>query len=733
MRTRLFREWCIALAIGAMFAWAVSHFSLAERIDLQLQDVATSLTLEPADDSIVVVAIDDRSLGEVGPWPWTRERQAELLDAISAAQPDVVALDILYLEPSDEDADAALAASIARAGNVILPYAFTPARNALFGMAQALPIPALDEAAAGRGHVGLGFDPDGIVRHVPLLLEEGADKHLQFAAATYRLLRDMLPRRLSQDGDLLDRLILPLHPAGSYSTISASEIIARRIPPELLGGKIVLAGATAQGLRDRYSVPTYAGQEMAGVEIQANLLDALLHDSFVVKASPGLTMAFAILPVVILFLGFWALPPRWALHFSLVLAAGVALLALLLPLAGGIWIAPGAALAAIALSYPLWGWRRLASVADYLQAEASGLERLGGAPANSTGGFDFVARQIDRFHSLITTIKDRFGFIGTVIRAAPDPILVLDRTGTVLIANESAVDLFGEDAHGKAFEDLMLTNGAELNEGQLELLMSGERSFRVAWGEFQKAGDEAEYRIVQFHDISAIRRAEREREETLAFISHDMRTPQAAIIGLTDRDSLTLDEESRLSRIRVQAERTLRLADDFVQLARLRERPPELEAVDLVALAQEAADRFHFVAVERRVVIAQDHPDVPLLLLADPILISRMIDNLLDNAIKFSSAEQVVTIATCCDPDNAEQALLIIADEGPGLPPGRAQDPFARFGDKTPQSRPSAGLGLALAAEVVERHCGRITASNLTPQGTEFRIELPLLRSDPAD
>ncbi len=627
IQLRLFTEWLIALLLAAsLAAWAASE-ELAERVDLQLLDIATGwMVADEPDPRIVIVAIDDASLAAIGSWPWPRERHARMVETLSKAGARLAVLDILFTEPSDPASDAALAGALASAGNVVLPFTFVPAPNADSGSVPIFPIPELADAAGTLGHVAAEFDNDGAVRRLELAREAAGSDYPHLMVASYRQAFGEDPAAIAIGRHQVP--IIPLRPGGAYPTIPAAALVDGSFPGELLQGKLVLIGASAQGLGDSYPVPERAGGAMSGVEIQANLLGALIADRFVTPLGPSMSGLIAMAVVIALFLGFWVLRPRYTLLYAASLAALVLGAALVLPITIGVWFAPGAALLAIALSYPLWSWRRLVSMMAFLRREG---ERLGALAPRSKpadiGGFDAADRQMNR----------------------------------------------------------------------------------VSWL------------------IAAIRRAEVERRQMLEFLSHDMRSPQVAIIGMTGENAPPMPEKERLARVRGQAEQTLKLADDFVQLARVTQAKLKSQEIDLASLALEAADRAYPAASARGISIAQDVGEEPAFINGDPGILSRTVDNLISNAIKYSPEGAQIEVTVEADP-KAQLAWLSVADSGPGLPPSRARNPFARFGvEAQAGAGPSVGLGLAFVGEAMERHGAPIHVETAPQEGTRFTLEFPLV------
>ena len=137
----------------------------------------------PADD-IVIVAIDEQSLRELGRWPWSRRIHADLVRKLTAAGARAIALDIVFAEPSANDptADADLAAALTESGRVVLPV--LNEQTQLDGqLLETLPIPILATAASGLGHVDVDLDLDGIARSVYLKAGLGSPRWSTLALA----------------------------------------------------------------------------------------------------------------------------------------------------------------------------------------------------------------------------------------------------------------------------------------------------------------------------------------------------------------------------------------------------------------------------------------------------------------------------------------------------------------------------------------------------------------------
>ncbi|EKF73707.1 sensory box histidine kinase PhoR [Alcanivorax hongdengensis A-11-3] len=334
---------------------------------------------------IVIVGIDEYSLREIGRWPWDRSVHAELINKLTQMGARAVLMDLILSEPdqSNPASDQKLVKAIANNGHVYLPVHVEQLRSG-GQLIEVLPYSPFARAAAGLGHVDLELDTDGVARSVymrsgigqawwphiaqTLLQQEGliadnlypADRGEEFSGlANVRKFHRYIPY---VDGP------------NTYPQVSAVEVLQDLIPRQLIQDKIVLVGATAAGLGDMLPTPMAGqGELMAGVEINANLLDALRHDRLIRHMDPVSTL---ILGCVLALLAPLLLPyvlPRW----SMPLVGGVLLACLLvsmvLLITLRLWFPPAAAMAAAIIAYPLWTWRRLEYSLSYMR---NALERL---------------------------------------------------------------------------------------------------------------------------------------------------------------------------------------------------------------------------------------------------------------------------------------------------------------------------------------------------------------------
>ena len=213
--------------------------------------------------------------------------------------------------------------------------------------------------------------------------------------------------------------------------------------------------------------------------------------------------------------------------------------------------------------------------------------------------------------------------------------------------------------------------------------------------------------------------------------SHELRTPITSIRGYAElfrRGAAERPEDldRAMRRIEDEGARMGVLVDDLLLLARLDQgRPLERAPVDLGPLVTDAVDDARAADSGRDVAL---HTDGPAVVLGDEMRLRQVVANLLENARTHTPAETPISVRLAASTDTA---TIEVADRGPGLSLEEAEHVFERFyrGDPS-RSRSSggAGLGLSIAAAIVQAHGGRITVSSKEGKGATFVVSLPTLR-----
>jgi len=219
-------------------------------------------------DDVVIIGIDDRSLQEIGRWPWDRKIHAQLVDKLKD-RARVIAFDIGFFEPSEDDK--AFEESINSAGNVVLVVEYTDfsfRNGSLYG--EHLLKPVFSGNYAG-GFANIFTDSDGVVRSAPVFIE-GIENHESFSSSIKKFLTY---------NETAETQILINYAGGpeTFTHYSYTDILNDRLNLVLFDGKIILIGATAPDLRDTYLTPV-SSRQMSGVEIHANIFQTLATGNY---------------------------------------------------------------------------------------------------------------------------------------------------------------------------------------------------------------------------------------------------------------------------------------------------------------------------------------------------------------------------------------------------------------------------------------------------------------------
>ena len=717
----------VAVVAGLLLAALLAWQNGLGRLDAAVYDFFSRLAPAAPSQDIVVVAIDEASLAKVGRWPWSRDQQIDLIERIAQQSPAALGLDLLLSEPSaDPSVDLRMAEAIRRSGNVVLPVFTAEAGGRVQAM---LPVPPLASAARALGHVSVEPDADGVVRSV--FLREGTrDRQWNhFALALLQVagqpVADPPGNRAPADPEAAPGAwwrdfwmhIDYAGPAGTYRTIPAAQVLAGELPDGALDGRIVLVGSTAAGLGDVYPTPLSARQRFTpGVEISANVIDNLMSGTARRIVEPWTGALLTVMLVAATLPALWLFAPGWALAASV---AGIGVAAAAsggLLLVEGSWWPPGAAVLAIAAFYLGWNWRRLERAASYLVDELGRLKRHGAVlpqDAAAPAG-DLIDRRIHDLARATGRLLDVQAFMSSVIESLPEAALAVGEDGRVLLANREAARQFGAAAAKGADMAGLLAGFTLVGGGPLSWPAA------VAPGHFAECRDAAgraflfEYArcageeggetawIATLVDINPLREAERKRDQALRFLSHDIRSPQGAILALLDlhrSDPGELAQDELLDRIRRYVLRTQSLAESFVELARLATAPVRDEPVEGTDVVLDAADECWSLAQAKHIVLDTDVPDDGVPLRGDRSQLTRALINLIGNAIKYSPPH---TRVDC-----------------------RLVRQFSRVGGTEDGDEPGFGLGLAFVKAVANRHGGRIECESAPGQGSEFRLLLP--------
>ncbi|CRH23569.1 cell wall metabolism sensor histidine kinase WalK [Carnobacterium maltaromaticum] len=339
--------------------------------------------------------------------------------------------------------------------------------------------------------------------------------------------------------------------------------------------------------------------------------------------------------------------------------------------------------------------------------------------------------------------------LDSVLEHMTDGVIATDRRGKVVIINETALELLNltqDKAVGYSILEILKIQEhftlRHLLETQEELILdfSTEDNEVTLRGEFSLIQRETGFisgLVCVLHDITEQEKIERERRDFVSNVSHELRTPltsmRSYLEALNDGAWKDPDIAPRfLAVTQEETDRMIRMITDLLNLSRMDAGKDtfELEYVNINELFSHVLNRFDMMlqSADKPVkpfVIKRDFTKRDLWVEVDADKMIQVLDNIMNNAIKYSPSGGTIT---CRLMETHNNIVISIADEGLGVPKKDIPHVFDRFFrvDKArARSMGGTGLGLAISKEVVQKHGGKIWLESIENRGSTFFISLP--------
>ena len=315
-----------------------------------------------------------------------------------------------------------------------------------------------------------------------------------------------------------------------------------------------------------------------------------------------------------------------------------------------------------------------------------------------------------------------------ILDALEDGVAVFDLEGTVLFLNAKACELLHmtpttlRRIHDLP-EDVHAFFGG-VRSGRSETVELFGQAVRLHYQDMTENGLRIGAVLV-LTDLGEQQRAERLRREFTANVSHELKTPLTSISGYAEliETGMAKDEDVRVfaERIRRESNRMLSLITDVITLSELEERAvmEHAETVALYAIAREATETLKRAALARGVSVQISGGPTPVRGVRS--LLSELVYNLLDNAIRYNRANGTVSVRTA-------DRTLTVRDTGIGIPKrfqSRIFERFFRVDKSRSKTTGGTGLGLAIVKHVCEQHGAAIRLSSAEGIGTEITVTFP--------
>jgi signal transduction histidine kinase/CHASE2 domain-containing sensor protein len=731
---------------------------------------------------VAMILIDDASLERFGRWPWKRSLLAQVVRAASAEHPKALGLDILLSETEDETNDRELANALKDAGNTVLVAKIS---NSPQGRLWVEPLPIFAQNAVAVGHAQAALGPDSICRSVPVRELSLEGPRWAFALEVTRVAGRSI---LADDGHELrigERKI-PTIGTSSHAVVAGAESESLRFLPidfrgqiapgetsppfsavsvvDLFGGKAggqlqgktVLIGSTEIG--DRIPTPVSDKLPMPGVEIHANLIDAILAGRSLRPLNGWLNLlvlcAFSFSSTWVVF--------RWPVWRGLAALAAVLAVGLAASYLVFAWmhilVELGPFLCVALLAGPLAQLQNLVLVDRGLTQGLRQLQialkttepvRKDSLPAalraesQSTAGD--LHWKVSLLRQLQAELSSLYAFDETLLEAMQEGLAVFAVDGRVIFRNpkwqsfcekqrwEATADLddFGAALREPGWSDLrksLATPGVWL-DSEVHL---GEGLWRLRAVRLKRTppSDASDLIMVVAMDQTARLERDRARAEALGFVTHELRTPLVSIQGFAEyllRYSKERASCEAAATIFQESGRLVAMINTYLDVLRLDAgaRPMRRETFQVGETVKQVARVVQPIAQASEIKVSTEIAgDLPTLQ-GDPHLIEGALLNLVSNAIKYSARGSEVKLRVDVERDGV---VLEVWNPGPAIPPDelvRLFEPFYRRNEQEEKTR-GWGLGLAFVKRIAEQHGGKAEAWSESNSGTAFLIHLPV-------
>jgi two-component system phosphate regulon sensor histidine kinase PhoR len=344
-----------------------------------------------------------------------------------------------------------------------------------------------------------------------------------------------------------------------------------------------------------------------------------------------------------------------------------------------------------------------------------------------------------------------------VLSGMADAVIAVDARRRLLFANARADVLFGtgpqsvgrrihELVRSPSVQDAVDASLAGPSSYRGDLTINEREGVRLGSGRHLAVtgtplpGSPPPGAVLVFHDVTELRRLERMRQDFVANASHELKTPLAAIKAYTETllNGALRDENVNirfLKRIEEQSDRLNHLVLDLLSLARMEsggdtfDHTPVVFADEVEALAESHRERAETLGLTYTVDVSGVSPET--MVLADGEALRQIIDNLVDNAIKYSSSGRWVKV---CAEDSREGVQLRVSDGGIGIPRealDRVFERFYRVDAARSRELGGTGLGLSIVKHLAQALGGRVSVESRLGQGSTFSIHLPRMIHSP--
>lgn len=359
----------------------------------------------------------------------------------------------------------------------------------------------------------------------------------------------------------------------------------------------------------------------------------------------------------------------------------------------------------------------------------------------------------DSLQNQLQTIRDNEDLLQSVMDNMTSGILLLDAECNIALINPAAegmLDVRSGQLNGRSINELKqyyeLTRLIKDGITERKIIHEERSIFQpeetiLHLDGVPMFGEEQSFKGMLFllQDVTAIRRLENMRSEFVANVSHELKTPVAAVKGFSETllGGGVKDEETARSFLQIiydESERLNRLISDILDLSKIESKrsPMDYAPVHLASFCGSIIDAMATVAEKKRITL---HADIPeeLFVEADEDKLRQILINLLSNAVSYTQdgGKVDLTIQDLQDTEGSDKVVIKVSDTGIGIPKKdqpRIFERFYRVDKGRSRSSGGTGLGLSIVKHLVDQHHGEISVESELGIGTTFTVELPMMQ-----
>lgn len=760
-RSAPLRDCLFSLSMALALLYSMHALNFGQSANWRLYDQILRWSGFQARSDIVVIAIDDRALEELQDWPLPRKHYTQLLTRLQqeGIRPKAIGVDLIFNHSTQDDL--ALGQAMQHLP-MVLPLSMKEQRQSNEMASRDSkstrtdfwdsPPDAIKDSASAFGHIQIQFDEDGVIRTIDNSVMGVA--HLALAMAQLgspstdqTIQRFQTYSKWRKNFHMVDTNV-------GFTTLSLADALNPVLSLDMLQDKWVLIGVTAKKIGDNYptSYTSTKGTSTPGVYIVASTLNDLLNHSAIRVIPTSITVTVGTLVLLYLSVVLIRTPPIRVLTTGLALSGLLLCLAYLLLTQLNFWINFIPLCLTIQFMTGIWSWRRLVSTVGQIRSEIR--TRFTLPPQDSSHNIsnhpvdwwlknfkDTPQRVVEQLHSAIDTEQKTFKLLQASLQQVPTPIAIFDQQDQHWVSNQAM--------HAVARQCGLMQTAPRYNFAQLQdklltftndpLRQNIDRAI-ITMDRFSQlstfyqatvsticVSETQQLRMVTLLDITWSQRHHNQREETLQFLSHDMRTPLACMQASMDhlrqiKLANPADIDRTLYEIGQQAERLKKMMDGFIIHSQAHQAQLQLTECLLQDLLDDAVAQSFELVRQYGIQITIQECDIPLRVQVDVQMILRTLINVIHNAIRHCETGQSIIV----------RSQISQGEQGRPVAQVHIENPVGNPHAKLAIEHQGFGLGLKFVQTVLNLHQGRLTISIppalATPRVAVVCIELPLLQ-----